>query len=491
MSFETPPRPRWLLRVSLALGTVLVLVLGVVAVVGFVQRCGTDVWHAGDDRECVGVTDGSFPFSPELADVEGKILAENRKAADAPQYVTVAVLMPMTAEPDDSLSTSQIREYLQGAYIAQQVANRDAHGLKIQLALANEGRGEHAWDQVTDQLLDMVDVPGEVDAQANLVAVTGLGVSTTETVKGVRKLGDAGVPMVGYLSADGFNNTSEAFGDPLRNLTRVSPSLANEVATLTAYLDKTGTRPSRALLVRDDNDNDYYTGDLRTNFEEQFQAGSADELAVSPYTGGQDPYNLNTKFDRIAGRLCEDDELNTVLYAGRSNLLPDFVEQISKRTCPKDKEITVLTGSESTDLPKPPPNAPTAVSVLYASVSDPAALGHPDNRFQSQYLDFTDALRQRFGDGVDESNWTVMGHDVTLTSITAAKLSVEQDDFVPSATDVRDSLMGLNYPRNDVTGASGRFHLNDSGDRVSGTIPVLRRDKTGHVEVLDLGGLDG
>ncbi|GAB2684979.1 hypothetical protein GCM10027271_54320 [Saccharopolyspora gloriosae] len=479
MSFETPPRPRWLLRVSLALGTVLALALGVVVVVGLVQRCDTGVWHAGDEGECVGVTDGSFPFSSELADVEDKIRQENERVAQEPEVVTVAVLMPMTAEPGASLSIEQINDYLRGAYIAQLSANAGGPGLKFRLALANEGRDEHASEQVTDELLKMVDEP------ENLVAVTGLGLSSPETEKGARKLSAAGIPMVGYLSADRFNSTSEESGPPIKGLTRVSPSLHQELEAVAEHL---GDPAATAILVHDESRNDYYTADLQKNFEDTFSEIVTRTGSMSaPYGGGSDAFGLDTQFGTIASRLCSADAPRTVLYAGRSNLLPKFMEQISNRGCIRDRPITVVTGSESTDLPK---NENASAAVLYASVSDPTALRDQRNLHRDLYLRFTGEMERRFGGNVRESNWTVMGHDATYAAVTAAKNSVSGVRTVPTPGGVHDNLFLLNHPTNLVSGASGRFMLDgDSGDRI-GDIPVLRRDKTGHVEVLDLGGLD-
>lgn len=482
MTFETPPRPRWVLRISLALGTVFVLVLGVVAVVGLVQRCDTDVWHAGDEGECVGVTDGSFPFSPELVEVEEKIRQENEKVAQEPEVVTVAVLMPMTAQEGDSLSIKQINDYLQGAHIAQRTANNGGNGLKFRLALANEGRDEHAWEQVTDQLLKMVDAPD------NLVAVTGLGLSSPETVNGARKLSAANIPMVGYLSADRFNSMNAENGPAIKGLARVSPSLRQELEAVAEHFSVPAGEPSTSILVHDENRNDYYTADLRKNFEDAFPELVRNEGSISaPYGGGPDAFGLDTQFGTIASRLCGPGAPRTVLYAGRSNLLPKFMEQLSTRGCIRDRPITVVTGSESTDLPT---NDNASASVLYASVSDPAALRDQRNPHHDRYLNFTSEMQNRFDGPVRESNWTVMGHDATFAAVTAAKNSVAGVRTVPTPEGVRDNLFLLNHPKNPVPGVSGQFMLDgDSGDRI-GDVPVLRRDKTGNVEVLDLGELD-
>ncbi|WP_243788614.1 ABC transporter substrate-binding protein [Saccharopolyspora gloriosae] len=489
MSFETPPRPRWLLRVSLAVGTVLALALGVVVVVDVVYRCDTNVWSS-DQGECVGVTDGSYAYDTKLEDVSEKILRANEEAERTPQSVTVAILMPMTANPGDSLSIEQIRDYLQGAHIAQLAQNQGGPGLKVRLALANEGRNEHAWEQVTDQLLDMVDVPGG-DTSENLVAVTGLGLSAPETERGARKLSAAGVPMVGYLSADRFNSTYTENGPAIKGLARVSPSLDQELSAIAAHLDEQPDKPSTALLVHDENPYDYYTEDLRSNFKDEFDdildnAGSSS----APYSGGPTAFGLDTQFGYIANRLCGPNAPRTVLYAGRSNLLPTFIEEVSRIGCPGDQPITVVTGSESTDLPHKSEAGRSPVSVLYASVSDRAALTDDRNVHKDRYHRFAAALHENF-EKVRESNWSVMGHDATLTATEAAKRSVKGKPIVPTTGGVKANLFLLSHPRDSVPGVSGQFMLDaDSGDRVSGPIPVLRRDEFGNTTAVDLGGLE-
>ncbi|MCA1185384.1 MULTISPECIES: ABC transporter substrate-binding protein [unclassified Saccharopolyspora] len=480
MSFEQPPRPRWGLRIALAAGSALVLVLGVVTVVWAVAPCDSGMSHVRG--ECVGVTDGSEVFSPELEDVERRIAAENDRVADDDFVVTVAVLMPMTAGEDDSLSISQIRSYLQGAHVAQVNANQDRRGLKVRLALANEGRYEHAWKEVTERLVDMVE-------PENLVAVTGLGLSSPETALGARELAAAGIPMVGYLSADRFNSLPGEHGPAIAGLHRVSPSIEQELGTIAEHLDElVGPQPT-ALLVRDGNGDDIYTADLRENFQEKFGAAwQRSGRTTGSYTGGPDAFGLGTQFEYIADRICTS-EVNVVLYAGRSNLLPDFVEKVRRRGCDPHRHITIITGSESTDLHLSADPGTAPVSVLYASVADPAALADARNQDRPLYTAFTGALHRLFDADAPVSNWSVLGHDATLAAVTAAQHAVGRHPGVPTTNGVLAHLRLLNHETNSVAGASGRFTFDsDSGDRVSGSIPVLRRSGDGQVEVVVPGG---
>ncbi|MEU6128093.1 hypothetical protein ABZ805_02865 [Saccharopolyspora sp. NPDC047091] len=480
MTFEQPPRPRWGLRIALAAGCALVLALGVVTVSWAFSECGSGTSRVGN--ECVGVTFGDEVFSPELADVERRIRDENAQVEDDPYVVTVAVLMPMTAEEGDSLSIKQIQAYLEGAHVAQLNANAEEPGLKIRLALANEGSYERSWDDVTNRLINMVE-------SDQLVAVTGLGLSSPETVYGASKLAAAGIPMVGYLSADRFNSLPNEYGPKIAGLTRVSPSLKQELSTVAEHLDQVVEDP-RAMLVRDDNPNDYYTDDLRRNFEELFReewerTGRSDP----PYTGGRNRFGVSTQFGYIADRLCGEDDAtkaaNVVLYAGRSNLLGEFVDQVRKRSCNNKTPITIITGSESTDLslPREPGDGP--VSVVYASAADPAALGSPDNPQRSQFTGFESRLKNLFGTKTDVSNWSVMGHDATFTATLAAQRAVKnEEEKVPTAEGVRANL----YLLNSVPGASGTFQIDGrSGDRVDEDIPVLRRIGNGEAEVVRTG----
>ncbi len=98
---------------------------------------------------------------------------------DASSYVTVALLDLLTPTETSAKSTNNVRNELAGAYTAQRRINDSvpptSSAPQIQLFLANGGHTEDQWNDVADRLREMT------KGDHPLVAVIGLGVSTTQT----------------------------------------------------------------------------------------------------------------------------------------------------------------------------------------------------------------------------------------------------------------------------------------------------------------------
>ena len=164
------------------------------------DSCGTGMVVQG--TECVGVTDGSHVFDPSLATVEGKITAENRTVQSAGDFVSVALLTPLTTDPGSDVTLARIRAELESAYTAQQYLNGQGFRPRIRLLLANEGSQEQAWPQVVRELQSEV-------ASQHLVSVVGVGLSTIPTLQTARALAACPdpLPMIGTVdTADGLNS---------------------------------------------------------------------------------------------------------------------------------------------------------------------------------------------------------------------------------------------------------------------------------------------
>lgn len=111
-------------------------------------------------EECIGVTAAAYAFDPDLADVMGRIEAENEAAREGARksgkpVVSVAVVMPYTSStPGAAMSKELIRHSLQGAYLAQRGHNHGpaTRDTAIQLLFANVGEDLSHWRTVTDEL---------------------------------------------------------------------------------------------------------------------------------------------------------------------------------------------------------------------------------------------------------------------------------------------------------------------------------------------------
>jgi hypothetical protein len=489
-------RPR---NVGLALAAIVVVAAAGIATNVALQppglvACATGIVRL--DGDCVGVTDGSYPFDPSdraLVAAERCVLDENKYVADQRQRtashpsavtVTVAFLGPLTST---GLTTGRVPHQLEGACTAQHRVNRD--GLAgssplIRLVLANEGRNEGQWQRVVGQIEGMQYGPD------HLVAVVGLGLSQKETVLAAKMLSRAGIPMVGdVITADGLDTQGTGLlldGKPvgkIPGLTRVTPSVGTEVTALGDYLRRGAF--SSAILVTDRNGNDLYSSDLASDFRAQLAS------LLPAGSGGDEPFDgphEKNEFDQIARNLCGDKPPDLVLYAGREQYLPDFLKYLSQRECQADK-ITVVTGSDASALTQDR-NVPgylkaAPITVLYAVLTDPMALDSAANPFQLQFRSFRTAFQDRqFAVGDLDDGWAIMSHDALLTATRAIRNAAGQTDVAPNAGSVLGQLYLLKTSKNPVDGAGGTFQLDgDSGDPVGRLLPLFQLDASGRVPV--------
>lgn len=477
-----PPKPTaariaqyasFLVAAALAVGLVLV---GLPVIGGWWTGCGGEL--VSQRGECVGVTDltdldddpNSFHFDRSLERVEKLIRNENLRL-EGESAVTVGLLMPMSKGDGSSQSEQQIRAHVEGAYLAQHLANRDENAApKIRLVLANEGGTEHAWSGVTSDLIEMKD-----DEQP-LVAVTGMGVSVRETVWGARALwGDdplsgPRIPMIGsVITADELNKVGGQPPEPneripgIPGLSRVSVSNDTEATALASAPRLQSIRP---LIVHDTNANDFYTAGLRRDFEKHFARQWREaENPHEPYDGQGS--GVSSRFSAIARTLCGVNPPDTVLYSGRAVLLPGFIDELRNDTQCKNP-ITVVTGSDGSTLQdtlKPTIPGQREVRVVYAALADQSVL--QDQNFTSEFT--------RWFEKDDLNNaWAIMAHDAVKTAITAIRGATDQSGDLPPISDVVDQLGNLNSGMKWVDGAAGRFEINaKTGDPVGRTVPIM------------------
>lgn len=472
-----PPsqRPRRHRRVALiVVGLVLVIAAGV-GITTVVHACGglgsgvTEI-----DGECVGVTDGSYVFDPELADVEAKIAEENaRVAASDKRVVTLALLDPMTANPASALSITAVRNALEGAYTAQYRANHQQFGDPnplIRLLLANEGSRQNQWRPVVNQLAGMV------DDKEPLVAVAGLGVSVTQTKLAAEELAALGIPMVGAIAtADELN-----YAD-IRGFIRVVPPNREYVESLQDYLQRHPELDS-AILVFDSNSDDpdspdLFTRSLRDNMRDVMSG--LIKYPAQNYKGKIIPSETTPLlFSNIVSNICAV-QPKVVLFGGRRADLPDFLTALGGRVCP-DTPMTVATAATELGLVKEREAElrEKKITVVYAASTDPNGWGNKVPGTPTHFEEF----RSQFGElGFDPARLdgdTLSTHDAVATAVTAIRLATTPNS-APTPGDVLGQLLNLNG-LNSIPGASGQLSFSfrgtqgaESGNPCNKPIPVL------------------
>jgi ABC-type branched-subunit amino acid transport system substrate-binding protein len=458
--------------IAVVLGLVAVLAAASVwVVIRQLRSCGDGVTEL--DGECVGVTDGSYVFDPRLADLHRRIERANDEI-DGKPAVTVALVNSFTPDDTSALGIEEVRHTLQGAVLAQRYANSDEAGLglRIRLVLANQGAHQDGWEQVGEQLIDMTD-----DEDAPLVAVAGMGVSTTRTLRAAQQLSAAGIPMVGAITtADQLNS------DAIPGYMRVSPTNADYVQALRQYLSV--RKLTTGILVVDSNsdtpnNDDIFTKSLRDDIDAEF----ADGIIKYPpqyFVGslaGRSEIRSST-FRGITSRICAV-EPSVVFYAGRQNDLVTLLTALRGRVC-ADLPLTVVTaGSDLGGLTGDAPALRAAkLTVAYASATDPTGWPRTVPGTPPDFADFLAAFTGAgFAAGDLADGNAIATHDALFAVTEAVALTVQDrtGDDKPTSGDVASSLLNLNGP-DCVRGAGGTIGFGDRPDPgrpIGKAIPVL------------------
>ncbi len=458
-----PPseRPRWHRRVTLlVVGLALIIAAGwgVNTVIHACGGLGSGVTEI--NGECVGVTDGSYVFDPELADVESKIAEENaRIAASDKRVVTLALLNPMTADPTSALSITAVRHALEGAYTAQFRANRTADFRDsdplIRLVLANEGSHQDQWQPVVHQLTEMV------DDEDPLVAVAGFGVSVTQTKLAAEELAMHRIPMVGAITtADELNYAN------IDGFLRVVPPNREYIESLRAYLQRRPELDS-AILIFDSNSDDKASPDLFTKSLRGNMRDVMSDLIKFPaqsYSGETNPGDATPLiWGNIVSNICAV-QPKVVLFGGRRADLPSFLTALGSRVCP-DIPVTVVNAATELGAVKEREEElrEKKITVIYSSSTDSSGWANGVPGTPKNFSDF----QSRFGElGFDPARLdgdTLSNHDAVATAVMAIRLAAPPNS-VPTPTSVLGQLLNLNN-QNFVPGASGQLSFSFRGDQ--------------------------
>jgi ABC-type branched-subunit amino acid transport system substrate-binding protein len=466
----TPPetkklvRRRWRRRIVVLVVVALVAAGAVWFGVRWTEKCGPlDSGVQEVDGDCVGVTDGSYVFHPELADIEGKIAAENaRVRGDKRGYVSIALVDPLTPNDHSALPADAVRNRLEGAYTALRRVNADRvagdPNPQIQLLLANEGSTDGQWGQVSDRLAEL----SEADANP-LVAVVGLGVSTARTMRHTQDLSEDGIPMVGaVLTADNLEY------DEVPGLIKTSPSNRHYVAALRDYLTEAGL--GSAIMVRDSNSDagfDLYAKTLEDEFETQMKG--IIKYETQQFTGksaaSDAPPSL---FDNVQANICAaaGDRGVAVLYAGREIDFGDFIDSLRSRTCSQTPLNILTAGVELAKVLRGKDLRGAKLTVFNAATVDPLGWRDKAPGTPKYFPDFYSAFAKRFTPDDLADGGAIMMHDAVLTAGRAIRLAAPNGSastVTPNA--VRAQLLNINTLYS-VQGASGtlRFSKQPSGE---------------------------
>ncbi|GAB3460371.1 hypothetical protein GCM10027570_45250 [Streptomonospora sediminis] len=443
-------------------------------------RCGlwfNGVRHAGG--ECVGVTDGSYAFTPQLQAIGEAIKDENDEAAreaakdeDTP-LVKVALLSPLTTSAEGAITPSQALRALEGAYVALYRANRtpelgDRKPL-IQLYLANEGSRQQEWTVPVSRIEAMA------DDEVPLVAVMGQALGTERTKKAAERLTEHGIPVVtGASTADGIDH------EAVDGLLRAAPSNTDFVTALDRYLHNRDDLDS-AVMVSDEVKEDLFVRTLHDGYEAKlgdyidfrrtFQGQSIDELGANV-------------FGPITDSICTlDPPPDMVFFAGRAPDLRTFLDVLGHRSCRSDPISVVF--AEIGEYPWEQEQLSALqegnITLLTATGSDPR-WAQPGNEgepagFADFYSHYSERMKRDSATLAEnlENGYAATYHDslaITVTAIRSAHAHAEQQGPPPAPEDVRDHIMNAPFK---VRGATGtlKFNQNQVGNPSGKYVPVV------------------
>jgi hypothetical protein len=314
VSRDDPPPQRSLRGPGRLLVAVAAAVLAVMAVHGVLEGpCDTITTSQTSTGECVGVSDGSVVFSPDLATITGLIRSENlnvdTQVAQRPgaQSVSLAVLAPFPKAESNartSAAMTTLRE-LQGAYLAQLRANDTDGAPLIRLLIVNTGQDNAHWPSAVEQLRALAE-PG---AAQNLVGVVLLGPSVSTTNDMITALNEARIPIIASrVTADDLTGDS---GDLLSGFASVAPSTRDQATAATQALRGT---TQRVLLVRDSNPSDAYSAILGSSFAAAYPDRTHALLQPVQYYNSSLPAVENA-FSELNSTICEQAQANPAAEA--------------------------------------------------------------------------------------------------------------------------------------------------------------------------------
>jgi ABC-type branched-subunit amino acid transport system substrate-binding protein len=319
---------------GVAIGTAvgLLLVLAGPAVVRKVDPCVAtgaltlaDSVFRDDSGACVGWTFGSVVFDERLKSVQDLIKTQNDTVvASGEEYVTVAYVGELSvADPvGDRNRLAGVHGELVGLAHRQRSHNGDHEQgdyPPIRLMLVNIGPGWSAAEEVAEK------VAGYAADDETLLAAVGFGTSVEGNTTVIRRLTEAGIPMVG--STVTYDDVALMGGDRYSDLFfPIAPS-NSRIARQAAYWARHGAghgdeeggpalEPSAtAVAIADGSEGETYGVHLAENFMEAFTG-----------LGGVDPVGRVLSYDSADGQSLQDTireacehSPELVYFAGRSD----------------------------------------------------------------------------------------------------------------------------------------------------------------------------
>lgn len=293
------------------------------------------IWQA-DNKECVGLTDGSYSFSPRLSRIEERIKKANDAVVHSGKpYVTIVYLGPLTSDPttknpqQDLLSSAQGE--LVGLSIAQQSHNDTGSPLRVRILLANAGSKMRYAEPVAEQIRNR-----EMHDR-HIVGVAGFEQSRQQTQDAIAEISRTALPMIG--TANSYDGTARQGNGFSHYYFRLAPP-NNRLAEHDAHWALSGTTDIRVRSVTvffDGDPADLYSRNLADDFARQFTRQGGGKVTLRSYNDPSEVPNM------VKEACIEPSDL--FFYAGRSDEFRAFLTQLDTTVCGKGRR-TILADDE-------------------------------------------------------------------------------------------------------------------------------------------------
>jgi len=476
---KLPPEPGKLRLRTVALGAAVIIVIGGGVATWQLLPSGTPQpgpTHTPRATSTPGkpacpptcVTDGSLVFDPgsaAMAAVEGAIAKENAQVRKNGHYVSVALLDPFTYSNSGDVSLDRMVDEMRGAYLAQLAANAD-NLIGVQLLLVNEGT---TAEELQGTAVRQIEAR---EGRDHIVAVAGLGISTTVSESAARALAGDNMAMFGALpTADQFNSRNFPGYD------QVTPNVSDQAAVLASVLPGL----SSAVLICDQQANDLYTQDEQGDFQADDKRLRVNLYPYTPHTP-----STNGQFATIAQNVCDvPGTPPDVFYAGRVSTLSALIAQFQQSTGCTGKRVTLVTTGDADGLDPavtvtPPTDTGAQVSIEYTDIENANELTRP---YQASYREYLAAVDPRQAGMSDP--WTIATYDSGMAAWEAIASVYEQPSHALPTKGGVQSLTGLlNRKHAPVSATSPGFLLISAyGQLLAPDVPVFL-DARGHRRTL-------
>lgn len=425
--------------------------------------------------ECVGVVnaDGAAPdglFAKPIADLVGRIDANNAFAVESAQYVTLALFgeysVRQTAQ-DDTRFPSMVAELT----AAEEYQRTLQNPLRLRILIVNAGDNYAHGGRAADLVARLA------DDDPHMVGVVGLGRSVGGVEAAVDRFDAAKIPnMTTTATADDLGIVGDR---PSPYFFRVGPTNFRE-ATLSARFARRTLGARTAVIVQDGTVDDTYTNNLAGDFSTALTAEKVEVGAPVAYGASREGMS-----GAVAAACARDADV--FMYAGRAREFVGFLKALEGSSACGAGVLKVVAGD---DVIRVVADHRAEIAAMAQTEVYYVALASREMWGEVKPTGFVSALRAgAHADAADDN--LILTYDAVDVVYRAADRAYRPGDDLPSRGDVLYRLARTSGP-SAWNGSSGviDFGHGERHDPVNKAVGMLRVEKEPTPPLVRCGPLD-